>query len=275
MTRLEEFLNNRGPAEMYEDCWIPCTLWPFAVDLAELTSSGDRVLDVGAGTGLLTELALARVGRRGYVVALEPTPFMIETLQSKFQVNNRVTVRAETIEGAQQPGRSFDVILCHQVAQYVADPQQAFNEMRRLLKPGGTAGVGVWSVAGDQVAGVLQTGFQEFLGDVFAPVHAWSFGGLDRLRELADAAGFAILSLQKSVRNARFDSVEHLLNVHLTGGMRVVDDEVRMGMFDLSDRSFEPKVDGLLQFLEDSLGQYQTPSGLEVPWSSDVLIARA
>ncbi len=274
MTRLEEFLNNRGPAEMYEDCWIPCTLWPFAVDLAELTSSGNRVLDVGAGTGLLTELALARVGRRGHVVALEPTPFMVDTLQSKFEGNNRVTIATETIEDAQQ-GESFDVILCHQVAQYVADPQIAFNEMRRLLKPGGTAGVGVWSVAGDQVAGVLQAGFQEFLGDVFAPVHAWSFGGLDRLRELADSAGFTILSLQKSVRNARFDSVEHLLNVHLTGGMRVVDDEVRMGMLDLSDRSFEPKVDGLLQFLEDSLGKYQTPSGLEVPWSSDVLIASA
>ncbi len=106
--------------------------------------------------------------------------------------------------------------------------------------------------------------------DCWIPCTLWPFAA-----DLDVSAGFTTLSLQKSVRNARFDSVEHLLNVHLTGGMRVVDDEVRMGMFDLSDRSFEPKVDGLLQFLEDSLGKYQTPSGLEVPWSSDVLIASA
>ncbi|MGI9370396.1 MAG: class I SAM-dependent methyltransferase [Ruegeria sp.] len=275
MTKLTDFLNGRGPAEMYEDCWVPCTLWPYAVDLAELTAPGDRVLDVGAGTGLLTELAAARIGRQGHVVALEPTPFMIDTLKPKFEGNRRITLASETIEMTHANNEEFDVVLCHQVIQYVAEPSVAFREMRRVLKPGGCLGVGVWSDAGDQVAGALQAGFENFLGESFAPIHAWSFGGLKRLCKLAESAEFSDVSLEKKVRTARFDSVEHLLAVHLAGGMRVNKDEVLMGMFDLSDPSFEPKVEALLQFLTDDLGKYETQEGLNIPWSSDVLVARA
>ena len=275
MTRLETFLHGRGPAEMYEDCWVPCTLWPFAVDLAELVRPGDRVLDAGAGTGLLTELALARAGTHGRATALDPTPFMLEVLHRKFDGTPRVTVADGSIEQTDLEESSVDTLLCHQVLQYVGDPPAAFAEMRRLLRPGGVLGVGVWSAASEQGARALEEGFREHLGENFAPIHAWSFGGLEQLSTLAEAAGFSIMTLEKRVRTARFDSAEHLLDVHLTGGMRVAGDEVLMGLFDLADRAFAPGVERLRCDLNQALRAYCTPRGLEVPWASDVLVATA
>jgi len=50
---------------------------------------------------------------------------------------------------------------------------------------------------------------------------------------------------------------------------------VLMGIFDLADDSFTPKVEALLADLSKHLGQYEGPSGLEVPWASDTVIATA
>jgi hypothetical protein len=55
---------------------------------------------------------------------------------------------------------------------------------------------------------VLDEGFREHLGESFAPIHAWSFGGLDRLRGLAEGAGFKVDVLEKPVKPGRFKSVE-------------------------------------------------------------------
>jgi hypothetical protein len=57
--------------------------------------------------------------------------------------------------------------------------------------------------------------------------------------------------------------------------MRVVDGKVRMGIFDLEDESYEPKVEALLEDLRKHLGQYEEPSRFEVPFASDIIIAEA
>ncbi len=275
VTKLTQFLAGRGPAEMYEAYWIPCTLWPFAVSLSEIVSPGDQVLDVGAGTGLLTELASARVGAAGQITALEPTPFMAELLHQKYDGAPRIRLLEGRIEEGVLPEASFDVVLCNQVVQYLADLPAAFSEMRRVLKPGGKMGVGVWSGPQDQGAAVLEDGFRTHFGENFAPIHAWSFGGLTRLEELATGAGFAIDTLKTQKKLCKFKSVEEMMNVHIAGGMRVEGEDVLMGIFDLADASFEPKTEALLLDLRNDLGDCEGPSGLEITFASDILIATA
>ena len=121
----------------------------------------------------------------------------------------------------------------------------------------------------------MEDGFRRHLGGTFAPIHAWSFGGLERLRSLAEAAGFTVETLEKQEKRALFKSVEELMQVHITGGMRVADGDVLMGIFDLDDKTFEPKVAALLEDLKAALGEYEGPTGLVMPWASDVLVARA
>ena len=67
MTALNEFLAGRGPAEMYEDYWVPCTLWPHAVSLAAKLGLDDIVAQKG-------EVWIVRHGRAdGDHLAVETT----------------------------------------------------------------------------------------------------------------------------------------------------------------------------------------------------------
>src|SRR5258708_20410684 len=50
-------------------------------DLA--VAAGERVLDVGCGTGLLAEYIADRVGPTGYVLGVDPLPLRIELPQPK------------------------------------------------------------------------------------------------------------------------------------------------------------------------------------------------
>ena len=274
MTKLMEFLGGRSPAEMYEDYWVPRTLWPFSVSLAETVSPGDNILDMGAGTGLLTDLASARMGANGQITAIDPTPFMQEVLHRKFDGSHRVTLVDAGYETANLPKDCYDVILCHQVVQYLSDVQDGFHAMHKLLKSGGRFAVGVWASPAEQEASPLEVGFQMHFGEDYAPIHAWSFGGLSKLDELATSAGFKIERLETEKIKCRFKSIEELLLVHVAGGMRVQGDEVLMGIFDLADTSFEPKVEALYADLKKELGHLENSHGLEIAFSSDVLIAR-
>ena len=107
MTSLTDFLAGRKPAEMYEDYWVPRTLWPFSLSLAETVSPGDNVLDMGAGTGLLTDLAAARIGVKGQITAMDPTPFMREVLHNKYDGSRRITLVDTGYEDANLPEKSF------------------------------------------------------------------------------------------------------------------------------------------------------------------------
>ncbi len=273
MTRLSDFLAGRGPTQMYDTYWIPGSLDLFARALAAHVSPNDNVLDVGSGTGLVAQHAMQRATSDGHVACLEPTPFMLDSLHVKFSHTPNIDVTEGTVESIPFDDDAFDVILCHQAFQYFEDLPQAFREMYRVLRPGGTMAGGVWSGPQDQHLGLLESSFREYLGDEFAPIHAWSFGGLERLKKLAEGAGFKIERLAMETQPMRFRSVEEMVFVHLAGGMRVENGEVLMGLFDLEEPSYEPKVEAMVADLEKRLAQFVSPDGFDIPFGSDVVVA--
>jgi ubiquinone/menaquinone biosynthesis C-methylase UbiE len=67
------------PAESYERWFVPAIGRPLAIDLvreAEL-QPGERVLDVGCGTGVVARLASLEVGEGGAVAGVDVNPGML------------------------------------------------------------------------------------------------------------------------------------------------------------------------------------------------------
>jgi SAM-dependent methyltransferase len=109
-----------------------------------------RVLDVGAGTGLLTE-ALVAAGHE--VVAVEPSAPMLEQLRARLP---QVATADGGAEAVPLPPHSVDAVVAGQAAHWF-DPVPAAAELRRVLRPGGVVGF-IWNERDERVPWVHALG---------------------------------------------------------------------------------------------------------------------
>lgn len=106
--------------------------------------SGERVLDVAAGTGTLA-MAAARQGAE--VVAVDFSPAMIRRLWARVRADNLSRASAEVMDGQALAFRdnSFDAVFSVFGLVFFPDLARGFHQMWRVLKPGGRAAVVAWS----------------------------------------------------------------------------------------------------------------------------------
>ena len=109
-----------------------------------------RVLDLGAGTGLLTDVLLA-AGHE--VVAVDPSAEMLDQLHTR---HPGVPVHVGGAEEIPLPDADVDAVVAGQAAHWF-DPGPAAVELRRVLRPGGVVGL-VWNVRDESVPWVAALG---------------------------------------------------------------------------------------------------------------------
>ena len=104
--------------------------------------TGQRVLDIGAGTGLLALGAASRVGQSGSVFALDISrDALIACLSQAHTQSAPVCAVVGEATGLPFDEGSFDAVLTRSVLIYVSDKLQAITEMFRVLRPGGRASI--------------------------------------------------------------------------------------------------------------------------------------
>jgi ubiquinone/menaquinone biosynthesis C-methylase UbiE len=136
-TRKDFFKLYGGTApENYERFFVPTIGSPLAKDLVEaaLLRSGERVLDVACGTGVVARMAKSKVGT-GSVAGVDMNPGMLAVARATSGDHTEwYEARAEALP---MKDASFDVVLCQLGLQFVADKPAALREMRRVLAPSG------------------------------------------------------------------------------------------------------------------------------------------
>jgi ubiquinone/menaquinone biosynthesis C-methylase UbiE len=112
-------------------------------------ASGDRVLIIGAGTGLDLDFLPSNV----HVTAIDVTPAMLKHLQRRAAGTSRtVTARVMDARALAFPDSSFDAVVMHLILAVMPEPERGLSEAVRVQKPGGRMAV-----------------FDKFLGDEERP----------------------------------------------------------------------------------------------------------
>lgn len=109
------------------------------VTLAEL-KAGERVLDIGCGTGTLALAAKRRVGCCGQVVGVDASPEMVLRASRKVRRTGlAVDIKEGVVESLPLAKGQFDAVLSTLMLHHLplAARRRCLSEIRRVLAPGG------------------------------------------------------------------------------------------------------------------------------------------
>ena len=172
---------------------------------------GERVLELGAGTGHFAVHLAELVGSDGSLVASDVAPAMVELIQQK--LSGVPQAGAEVIDAAAIPGpaEAYDVVVSRMGLMFVPEPLQAMQEVRRVLRPGGRLATAVWA-APARNPWMTAVGMAAVMNGLLSgppPTQSggpFSLGDPEQLEKLARDAGFADVRVETAEFTRHYDS---------------------------------------------------------------------
>lgn len=244
-------------SEFYEKSWEQ-QLKP-AHDLLLETAQvkkGESILDIAAGTGLITFRMAEKVGYKGNILATDLSDEMVKignNLTSSKSLSN-VEFRRMDAENLPIDSGIFDLVTCALGIMYFPDPDKALSEMYRVLKPGGRCVVAIWGSR-------KKCGWAEIFPIVDSRVSSdvcpmfFNLGEKDVIKFPFQKAGFEDVSIQKIEVNLHYPNEEEACQASFMGG------PVAMAYSRFDDKN---KEDAHREYNE-SIQAYKTENGYDIP----------
>jgi len=162
-------------------------VWKLAAGVLELLDAkpGERILDLGCGTGHLT----ARIAEAGaHVVGIDRSPEMIRQAREKYPSLHFEVMDAREIslEG------TFDAVFSNATLHWIREPERVIAGIKKLLRPGGrfVAEFGGKGNTGELLRAV-QHAWQQ-LGLAGPAPHPWYYPSLAEYAGLLELHGFEV-----------------------------------------------------------------------------------
>lgn len=131
--------------KLYDTYLVPLIFEPYAADLATRLAARplSRVLEIAAGTGVLTRALTSTLPASVEVVATDLNQAMLD-YASAAGTARPVEWRQADAARLPFPDEAFDAVVCQFGVMFFPDKPGAFSEARRVLRPGGVFVFNVW-----------------------------------------------------------------------------------------------------------------------------------
>ena len=108
---------------------------------------GNKVLDLGCGSGHPAIPAAMKIGDRGHVTGLDLSEKMLEVARKKAERAGLANTAFHACDVSRVPfeDESFDAVTSRFCLMFLPDPDGAIKEARRVLKSGGRIATAVWA----------------------------------------------------------------------------------------------------------------------------------
>lgn len=131
--------------QLYETYLVPLIFEAYARDLTTRVGSmnASRILEVAAGTGVVTRALAAAAKEGASIVATDLNQAMLDQAAAVGTGRPVQWLQADAM-ALPFPDEEFDVVVCQFGVMFFPDKSRAFSEARRVLKPGGSLIFNVW-----------------------------------------------------------------------------------------------------------------------------------
>lgn len=175
---------------------------------------GERVLDVGCGTGVSTFAVARQILSNGHVVGLDVSRSILDRARNYLEATDLSNVSFLEADAQTHKFETelFDLIISRFGVMFFDEPVAAFHNLANSLRPGGRVAVVTWSSMDDnnpwfsipRDIAVAKLGPPKTAADPFAP-SPFAFADVDRVVGLLEQAGLADVRGNRVELNLAFD----------------------------------------------------------------------
>jgi SAM-dependent methyltransferase len=234
---------------------------------------GERVLDIGCGTGVTTQLYAQAVGPEGRVTAVDISQPMLDAARQRIDTAGLRNV-ALLLADAQVhpfPPAAFDLVTSRCGVMFFADPHAAFRNLIAALRPGGRLCMAVWAPLAENVHWKIpfDIAVRHIGPPAPQPAHApgpHAFGDRAYLRDILNSAGFADIAIEPKDFHIRGETVAVMAeHVGMFGAVQRLMDE---------KGADEATRQAIIKETEAAFAAYASADGVRLPATCLLVAAR-
>lgn len=216
---VQTFQVSTQAAEVYETKFVPALFGEWAEHLVAAADvhSGQAVIDVACGTGVVARAAADHVGQTGRVVGVDLNEGMLAVAR---RIRPDIEWHHGDVIDLPFASASFHAALCQAALMYFPDRVAALQEMARVVRSGGVVVAQVWGAFERQPAyrrlaeiAARHAGPRalEVVGSYF------SLGDLELVKELFAQAGLDVADAVTRTGAVRFASIDEFVAAEIEG----------------------------------------------------------
>lgn len=199
----------------YDKYFVPLIFEDYAADMAKRvsSSSAESVLEIGAGTGVVTRHLRDLLPQDVRITATDLNDAMLDLAKEKFVADDNIEFRQANAMSLPFADSSFDAVVCQFSIMFFPDKLEASREVARVLKPGGKYYFNVWdSYEHNHVAGTVQEAIASLYPNDPPRFYDLPYGyfQIDPIKTMLGEAGFGEINIAVLPRDSVSESSRHV-----------------------------------------------------------------